>query len=169
MNRTRVKNFTLQRQKGVALVISLILLTVITMLSLTAMRSANLDTKIAINHQHKQYAFQAAENALATLTSNPLETLETRTTEPQLVLPGTDNNDPVDNLGWYSKGADASSGNPGLTTDLAIAYLYTREGLKISGYGLNTKSPVYQADSVGRVNGTNATVHNRMEVALIRY
>lgn len=168
MNRIRVKNFTLQRQKGVALVISLILLTVITMLSLTAMRSANLDTKIAINHQHKQYAFQAAENALFELTSNPLEVLETRATGPQLTLPGTENDPPEDNYGWYSKAADEDN-SPGLSTDLTMNLIAIRKGLKISGYGLNTESPVYQADAVGRVIGTNATVHNRMEVALIRY
>ncbi len=59
------------RQQGVALAISLILLVVITMLSLTAMRSANLDTKITLNHQHKRITFQSAESALTRLTTVP--------------------------------------------------------------------------------------------------
>ena len=167
MNRTNTRNRVLQRQKGVALIISLMLLVVITMLSLTAMRSANLDTKIAINHQHKQYAFQAAENALAALTSNPLETLENG--PMALSMPDTtETAPPTENLNWYQQ-AEVANKQPALSADLTVDFLFTRKGLKISGYGLNTKSPVYQADAVGRVVGTNATTHNRMEVALIRY
>ena len=167
MNRSNTRNMVRQRQKGVALVISLILLVVITMLSLTAMRSANLDTKIAINHQHKQYAFQAAENALATLISNPLETLENG--PMGLSIPETtETAPPEENPNWYQQ-AEVDNQQPALSADLTVDFLVMREGLKISGYGLNTKSPVYQADAVGKVAGTNATVHNRMEVALIRY
>lgn len=165
MNKMKANSLVLKQQRGVALVISLILLTVITMLSLTAMRSANLDTKIAVNHQHKQYAFQAAENALTSLTSNPLEDLENGI--PALLLPGTISAAPVENSYWYHQ--YASTGNPELSADLTMDLIAIRKGLKISGYGLNTKSPVYQADAFGRVDGTSATTHNRMEVALIRY
>ncbi|MEW8586137.1 MAG: PilX N-terminal domain-containing pilus assembly protein, partial [Candidatus Thiodiazotropha sp.] len=54
-----------QSQRGSALVISLILLTIITILSVSAMRSTNLDTKIAVNHQLKKLSYRAAENAFA--------------------------------------------------------------------------------------------------------
>ena len=57
------------RQHGVALIVSMILLVVITVLSVSAMRGTNLDAKIAANYQHKQLSFQAAENAFAKLTS----------------------------------------------------------------------------------------------------
>ena len=66
-----------QRQDGVALIISMILLAVITLLSVTAMRGTNLDAKIAANHQHKQLSFQAAENAFARLIGD----------DPQVVAP----------------------------------------------------------------------------------
>ncbi|WP_456405357.1 pilus assembly PilX family protein [Thiolapillus sp.] len=148
------------RQKGVALVISLILLTVITMLSLTAMRSANLDTKIAVNHQHKQFSFQAAENALAQLTRVPPSTVS---------KPGTLNGDAVTTTDWYQE--NAIGGSPNISADLTMDMtVQSRPGqYKFSGYGLNLVTIVYQADAVGSVDDTNTTTHNRMEVALLRY
>ncbi|MEW8156018.1 MAG: PilX N-terminal domain-containing pilus assembly protein, partial [Candidatus Thiodiazotropha endolucinida] len=50
-------------QSGTALVISLIMLTIVTLLSITAMQNTNLDTKVAVNHQFKGLSFSAAENA----------------------------------------------------------------------------------------------------------
>ncbi|MCU7854967.1 MAG: hypothetical protein KZQ79_04615, partial [Candidatus Thiodiazotropha sp. (ex Lucinoma borealis)] len=57
-----------QHQDGAALAVSLILLIIITLLSVSAMRSTNLDTKISVNHQFKEASFQAAESALAIVT-----------------------------------------------------------------------------------------------------
>ncbi|MEJ2610518.1 MAG: PilX N-terminal domain-containing pilus assembly protein [Candidatus Thiodiazotropha sp.] len=63
---------TRSTQKGAALVIALILLTIITLLSISAMQSSILNTRIATNHQFKEMSFQAAENALAKVTApNP--------------------------------------------------------------------------------------------------
>lgn len=148
-----------QRQKGVALVVSLMLLTVITLLSLTAMRSANLDTKIAVNHQHKQMAFQAAENALTKLT----------VVDPTNVdAPGTLDGTPVTNTNWFEE--NGINNNASISADLTMDMTdMSRPGqYKFSGYGLNVITFVFQADATGRVDGTNTTAHNRMEVALIR-
>ncbi len=159
MNRHRQNQITTQRQKGVALVVSLMLLTVITLLSLTAMRSANLDTRIAINHQHKQFAFQAAENALTKLT----------VVDPTNVdAPGTLDGTPVTNENWYQ--GEGDSDNASTSADLTMDMTdKSKPGqYKFSGYGLNVITFVFTADATGKVDGTNTTAHNRMEVALIR-
>jgi type IV pilus assembly protein PilX len=153
-------NHTRNGQQGVALVISLILLTIITMLSLTAMRSANLDTKIAVNHQHKQFAFQAAENALAKLTQVP---------PSSVAKPGTLSGAPVTTANFYQENNIQNS--PDTATDLTMDLIdRSKPGqYKFSGYGLNLITIVYRADATGKVSGTNAKVHNRMDVALLRY
>ncbi|WP_456379504.1 PilX N-terminal domain-containing pilus assembly protein [Thiolapillus sp.] len=152
------------RQKGVALVVSLILLVVITLLSVTAMRSANLDTKIAINHQHKQLAFQAAENALTKLTSLDM----TDAAMDDLQLPGNIDDAPQTTLLWYQQ--SGANDTPDLAANLIMDYIeQSAPGkFKFSGFGLNIITHVYQADGTGTVSGTNAQVRNRMHVALLR-
>jgi hypothetical protein len=54
-----------RRQGGVALVVALILLVVMTLLGLSAMDSVMLETKMATNAQERAYAFQIAETVLA--------------------------------------------------------------------------------------------------------
>ena len=160
MKAYRVKHATHGKQKGVALIISLILLTVITMLSLTAMRSANLDTRISVNHQHKQFAFQAAENALAKLTRVPPRSVP---------KPGTIDADAVATANFYQENSIGNS--PDISADLTMDMtVQSKPGqYKFSGYGLNLITIVYQADAVGNVDNTSTTAHNRMEVALLRY
>ena len=124
------------------------------------MRSANLDSKIAVNHQHKQFAFQAAENALAKLTQVP----------PRSVAkPGTIGDPAVTTSDFYEE--DSIDDSPDTSTDLTMELIdESRPGqYKFSGYGLNLITIVYRADAVGVVDNTSTTAHNRMEVALLRY
>jgi type IV pilus assembly protein PilX len=162
----KAHNIVHLKQQGVALVVSLILLVVITLLSLTAMRSTNLDTKITVNHQHKQMAFQTAENTFAELTGLPITNPKMK--PPYLNTPGNINDDPELNSAWYTQNGVA--GTPDLTSDLTMDYI--EKGApgkyKFSGFGLNIVTHVYQADAIGKVDGTNARSHNRMQVALIR-
>ena len=159
---------TASKERGVALVISLIVLLTITLLSLTAMRSANLDTKISVNHQHKQLAFQAAENGLAKLTTLPAEDMKT------LQVPGSkgDSNpipDPNDaSVNWYESATSIDGSTTSAATELKLNDIFPPGKYKFSGFGLNIKTIIFQADSYGTVEGTNARAHNRMEVALIR-
>ncbi|WP_457668185.1 pilus assembly PilX family protein [Thiolapillus sp.] len=156
------------KQRGVALVISLIVLLTVTLLSLTAMRSANLDTKISVNHQHKQLAFQAAENGLTKLTTLPADDMKT------LQVPGNegdsnsipDPNDP--SVNWYESGTSTDGPTTSATAELTLNEISPPGKYKFSGFGLNIKTIIFQADSYGTVEGTNAHAHNRMEVALIR-
>ncbi len=146
-------------QRGVALVVTLILLAVISLLSLTAMRSTTLDTRIAINHQHRQYAFQAAENGLTKLTVD----------DPGNVrVPGTLAAAPVLNENYY-QGKDVT-GTLDQSADLTMDLIEIAPAghYKFSGFGLNVTTYIYQADSIGRVDGTGTQAHHRMEVALIR-
>lgn len=162
---SRMSNY--HHQHGVALVVSLVLLIVITLLSVTAMRSANIDTKIAVNHQHKQMAFQAAENALTKLLIS----------KPSDVSPPEAKGATIDKGDWYYS-ADPKSGvdstDPSWFTkssaDLKLELIeISKPGqYKFSGYGLNIITIVFQADAIGEVDGTNAKAHNRMEVALVR-
>lgn len=153
------------RQQGVALVVSLILLTVITLLSITAMRSANLDTRITVNHQHKQLAFQAAENALTKLTSLPMTDPEMK----NLNVPGNIEDGPKTTALWFES-TDDNSNSPDLAADLTMDYVEKSAPgkYKFSGFGLKIITHIYQAEAAGSVAGTNARARNRMQVALLR-
>ncbi len=154
----------LARQKGVALIVSLLLLIVITLLSVTAMRSANLNTRITVNHQHKQQAFQAAENALTKLVSLELTDPEMK----NLNVPGKITDDPETTTAWYVKTGDSKS--PDLCSDLVMDYVEKSAPgkYKFSGFGLNIITHVYTAEADGLICGTNARACNRMQVALLR-
>ena len=147
----------LKRQQGVALIISMILLAVITLLSVTAMRGTNLDARIAANYQHKQLSFQAAENAFARLTGN----------NPQVVVP-TVYTGTLTSTNYVSfPGID---GQPGSSGDLDLAYVgKSAPGeYRFSGYSLNATALIYQADTYGSVSNSNARSHHRATVVLVR-
>jgi len=150
--------YTSYGQRGAALVVGLILLSIITMLSVSAMRSANLDARIAGNHQHKQLSFQAAENALAVLLGP----------NPGPVAPHTTPGLVKENGNYFV--ARGVAGQPDISTDLDMTFVtQTAPGeYKFSGYGLSITALIYQADSQGHVDGTKTKSHNRMSVALIR-
>lgn len=162
MNEYPINSHSKQRQGGAALAISLILLIVITLLSLSAMRSANLNTRIAVNHQHKLFAFQAAENALSMLLDASVSELKT------LKIPGKEDDVPEVNEDMFDVAAVA--GSVGVSADLEMDLIEVSPPgkYKFSGYGMNVISIKFQADSVGKVEGSKSTAHNRMEVILVR-
>lgn len=143
-------------QKGVALVVSMILLAVITLLSISAMRTTNLDTKIAVNHQFKELSFQAAESAFAILTGPA----------PNVLTPATATAANVDNTDYFT--STGVPDQPDLSADVEMDYLYETRANKVSGFGLNILTVVYQADAVGRVAQSGTQTQNRMQVILVR-
>jgi len=146
-----------QRQQGVALIISMILLAVITLLSVTAMRGTNLDAKIAANHQHKQLSFQAAENAIARLTGD----------DPQVAVP-TAASGTLTSANYVAfSGVD---GQPDTTADLDLTFVrQSAPGeFKFSGYSLDASALIYTVDAYGKVSGSNARSHHRATVVLVR-
>jgi len=56
---------TLDRERGVALIISLIVMAVLTVLGITALSGTRLNERAASNAQQKSIAFDAAESAIA--------------------------------------------------------------------------------------------------------
>lgn len=144
-------------RSGFALVTGLILLVVMTILGLTSMRSATLGTRMAVNQQHKQQSFQAAENALTEMLGAPPGDIA-----PDAETPGTTR---AHSDYFTSSGV---SGQPDVSADLSVQYLGTETNLLVSGFHLNATGYVYQADSEGRVDGTGAQTTNRMGIVLIR-
>lgn len=152
-------------QTGAALVVSMILLAVITVLSLSAMRNTNLDTRIAANHQHKQLSFQAAENALSMLTaSRPAQSSSGQNLQIPVTTPGATKG----NVDYYQ--AANVSGQITTSSDLNMEFIATSTPgqYKFSGFGLDITTLIYQADAIGQVDNTNTQSHNRMGVALVR-
>ena len=147
-----------RRQQGVALVVSIIFLTVLTLLGLSAMRSTTLGTKMAVNHQFKQLSFQAAESALARLTGP----------DPEVQIPLTEEAAPVENRDYFS--AIDVPNQPDMSADLTVRDLIVSAPgqYKFSGYGLSVTTFVYTATAVGSVGGSHATAANQMQIALIR-
>ena len=146
------------KQRGAALVVSLIILVVITVLSVSAMRSSTMETKVAVNHQFKQMSFQAAESAFAMLLGE----------NPSVTVPGTVAAPAVTNGDYFTH--SGTSYHPALDADLDMD-LVKRSApgeYKFSGFGLSVITLIYRADARGHVTGSNATTHNRMEVALVR-
>lgn len=148
---------TRQSQHGAALVIGLIMLTVITLLSVSAMRTTNLETKIAVNQQLKELTFQASENALAMVTGP-----EVTVNLPSALGPGN----AVMNANYFqSSGID---GQPDLSADVNVEMIEITRRYKFHGFPLNVLAVMYNADSQGIVVGNNTKTVNRMQVALIR-
>lgn len=59
-----------QRQSGTALIVSLIILAVVTLLGVTSMQSSNTELKLAASQRDRGVAFEAAEAALAIVEKN---------------------------------------------------------------------------------------------------
>ncbi|MCP4996878.1 MAG: hypothetical protein GY934_24345 [Gammaproteobacteria bacterium] len=145
-------------QDGVALVVSLVLLLIITVLSISAMRSTNIDTKISINHQFKQMSFQAAESALARLLGP----------DPGGNLPVATPGDEAANANYFT--STGVTDQPDLSADLDMTFIeQTPPGkYKFSGFGLDMVAFIYRADATGEVDNSNTRTHNRMQVARLR-
>jgi hypothetical protein len=144
-------------QQGAALVIGLIMLTITTLLSVSAMRSANLDMKVAVNQQLKELTFQASENALTMVTGE----------EVTINLPNElGSGNAVMNSNYYSSAGIEHQ--PDLSADVNVEMMEISRRYKFHGFPLNILTIMYQADSTGVVVGNNTTTTNRMQVALIR-
>lgn len=156
------KNFT--KQNGAALVVSMILLAIITLLSVSSMRNTNLETKISVNHQLKEMSFQAAENALSKVTGPELDALDLR-------IPATIN-DMLTTTDFFR--SEETAEHPAYHADVDMTYqavIDPEQGLGnilFSGFQLDTVTHLYLADSRGFVDGSGTGTHNRMQVALIR-
>jgi type IV pilus assembly protein PilX len=150
----------------------MILLIIITMLSVTAMRNTNFETKIAVNHQFKELSFRAAENALAIVTGPELDS--TGLDIPSTIGNSTHNEDFFESHPDGTPIDSTLAHQPPVSADVDL--LYERKvdpkagegNMLFSGHQIDVVTHLYQADAVGTVGDSGTSTHNRMQVALIR-
>ena len=70
MSRQNAVFFGSRRERGTALIVSLIILAVVTLLGVTGMQSSNTELKLAASQRDRGVAFEAAEAALAMVEKN---------------------------------------------------------------------------------------------------
>lgn len=72
MSQLRANQFpkNISRQSGTALIVSLIILAIVTLLGVTSMQSSNTELKLAASQRDRGVAFEAAEAALAIVEKN---------------------------------------------------------------------------------------------------
>lgn len=64
MEGQQLSNSKMRHERGAALVVSLVILLIMTIISVTALRSTSMDEKMTSNTRQRQIAFNAAETAL---------------------------------------------------------------------------------------------------------
>ncbi|MCG7904866.1 MAG: PilX N-terminal domain-containing pilus assembly protein [Candidatus Thiodiazotropha lotti] len=158
----------LTREGGFALVISMILLAIITLLSVSSMRNTNIETKIAANHQLKELSFQAAENALSIVTGVSTSEL---VTDYNLDVPNViDQTRTTGN--FYESNSVTHQADIRADIDMTYeAFIDPKQGMGnrlFSGYQFDVSTHLFQVDAFGYVGSSGTQTHNRMQVALIR-
>jgi hypothetical protein len=143
---------TARTQGGAALIVGLVLLTVLTVLAISAMRTATLDLSMAGNAQFRENAFQLAESGLEatlrTIATNliPLEALPACPAAPR---PWSDAD-----LPWGGEVAV-----PALSGHYQVRFCYVGEestGCGASSVGSAFRGLHYRIESRGRTDQRNA-------------
>ncbi|MFQ5469238.1 MAG: PilX N-terminal domain-containing pilus assembly protein [Gammaproteobacteria bacterium] len=128
---------SIKRQNGSALVISLLILVVMTILGVTSMSSTSLEENMAANSQNSHVAFQAAESAInAAITANVGFIADTAINPPQA---------------QYSFGSSTIS-----TSSIAYQGTSIKEGASIG----KLVSHQFEITGNGLINGAKATRTN---------
>jgi len=87
-----MNKYSIHQQNGAALLVALSFLVVITLISLTAMRSTTTELRLANNNEERVAAEQMAQSAIDSVVSNPDNFVVTGT-ENQTQTPALDSND----------------------------------------------------------------------------
>lgn len=172
-------------QRGVALVVALMILIIISVLGITAMRTSLFNAKIATTGQGATMAFQAAESAIAAVHAEALDTsngtiIEDAMLARQLGSGYVQSRCVADSD--VRKSGDCTAGTPGTTTDddfmdsrgivKASSRTVMKEGVRpvagaqlSRGGGSNTSFAWYDFVTVakGRVEPLNIEQHNVQE------
>lgn len=131
-----------QRQRGTALVMSLVILMILTILGITAMGTASLEEKMSGNTQEATRAFQAAESGLndAMNASGALD-----------LNSGTAGK----NLPRFTYGGGKSG-----YADVNVTFRQFTNPKRGSGYGSNFEAAHFEQKSTGTTNvGAKAVIH----------
>lgn len=86
------KKLTINKQNGAALLVALSFMVVITLISLTAMRSTTTELRLAANNEERIAAEEVAQSAIDSVVSNPSNFIVTGT-EGETETPALDEND----------------------------------------------------------------------------
>lgn len=121
------------RQSGAALIVGLVLLMVLTVLAISTMRTATLETAMAGNAQYRQKAFQIAEAGVADIMGSIVDETFDFTVMPQTIGPvPVVEQDSGEEIGNYT---------------VTVSFI----GISLSpGYSLPTVDENYQILSTGR-------------------
>jgi hypothetical protein len=130
-------------QRGTALIMSLVILMILTMLGVAAMGTASLEEKMSGNTQETTKAFQAAESGLNEALNTPgILDLNTTFTSPK-TLPKTD----------FGGGASGSA----VVNTWFVQFTTPKRG---SGYGSNFEAAHFEQASTGTtITGAKSVVH----------
>ena len=136
-------------QRGTALIVSLVLMTVLTILAISTMRTATLELSMAGNTQYKAQALALAEAGL----DIAFDQINEGHYDPiAMVGPNAD--------GWTEDilppGINSIADNEGDTFQVDILYRY--EGLPPAGNSMNLLAHYFELRSTGRTAARNARV-----------
>lgn len=143
-------------QHGAILFIMMVMILIVSMLGVSSMRSSVLNNRIASNHQHKNLAFQAAENAFA---------LALRTEDPFAVIPSANAGASINHADFFS--SSGAAGEPATSATLVAAY-NSKINRDISGYEVDSITLLYVLTATGEVDGSPTRATNRMGVAFVQ-
>lgn len=138
----RINSHMPRRQDGVALIVSLVILMILTILGTAAMSTSSLELKMSGNAQTSTRALEGAESGLAEMF-NSLTSLDPSQPQASQTYP-------------YGSGATAVSAAVSLT------FIETNKNIRGSGFGAGFQTHYFDQASVGTTAaalGGRATVH----------
>lgn len=127
----------LDRQRGAALIVSLLILTVMTLIGVTAVSSTSVDERIAANSQQKMITFQATESAInqAIVDATPASPTYVEAEDPLRAATNAGPNIVLNNFAQYDMDPEQKLANTELLADVDVVYT----GQTIApGYGFSS-------------------------------
>lgn len=148
-----------RKQKGVVLLVAIVLLLVITIIGVGAVNSSSIKTQVAGNSMFSMLVYQGAESTLA----KTLSSVDIKNIKDLMNSPGNSMNVPAAILPDENIMAGAT-----LTSDATITYEGVFDCPITSGRITSSivKCRLYKVDANSRIQSTNARSHHIKGVAL---
>ncbi len=152
---------TLNKQKGVVLVIGLLMLLVITIVGVTAMSSTTSNERMAANNQFQTISFQAAESAIHSVA---------RPQELSPALISFPNPRATQNFAYDidMNNAGATTVNVQASADIQFCGEMDSIGTQLGSKSINIKERIYDVFGTGSVGAINTNERHLMRVAHVR-
>jgi len=147
------RSFRPQRQSGVALVVGLLLLLVLTILAISGMTTATLELQMAGNEQYQERAFQAAEAGVEQAMAAGIYTTSVAAVAGQYTYPVVGEPEPIRGEGLQTADCDDQSGETAGQCEYFIRFDQAAGTTPVpgGGYSLGTGLQAYHfvVDSFG--------------------